>query len=243
MTNILHVANGHSTTQTLEAAGLPGRTSIWADPLYEGAVPAGLDDEGLLQVRATFIAGGAHPVEEVAGDLRAWRRAIDETARYDELVLWFEHDLFDQLNLIQILSRLSIDWPKTVTLICIGSYPWAAALHGTRGADDRRAGAVVRESPGRHRSAADAGARRVGRVPLARSRRDRAGARDRYLGLAISGRRTGALPRGVPLDPGRPVAQRAARARGRPGRADSRLPRRFRACTRTRPRSTSPTRR
>jgi hypothetical protein len=123
VTDILHVANGHSTTRTLEAARLPGRTSIWADPLSEGPVPAGLDDEALLQVRATFIAGEGHPVEAVADDLRAWRRAVDDSTAYDELVLWFEHDLFDQLNLIQILSRLSPDWPKPVTLVCIGSYP------------------------------------------------------------------------------------------------------------------------
>jgi hypothetical protein len=27
-------------------------------------------------------------------------------ARHDEIVLWFEHDLYDQLQLIQILDRL-----------------------------------------------------------------------------------------------------------------------------------------
>jgi len=123
VTDFLHVANGHSTTQTLEAAGVPGRTEVWADVLYEGPVPADLDDEALLRLRAAFLAGEAHPVEGVTADLRRWRRVIDDSSQYDELVLWFEHDLFDQLNLIQILSRLSPDWPKPVTLICIGSYP------------------------------------------------------------------------------------------------------------------------
>jgi hypothetical protein len=44
MTRFLHVANGTSTTRTIEAAGIPGACSIWADPLYEGPVPGGLDD-------------------------------------------------------------------------------------------------------------------------------------------------------------------------------------------------------
>ncbi|MEO7273136.1 MAG: hypothetical protein ABIX28_08180 [Vicinamibacterales bacterium] len=123
MTDFLHVANGTSTTRTLEAAGLPGRTSIWADPLYEGPVPAGLDDDALLAVRAAFIGSGGHGKESVAAELRRWRQAIDDVDRYDELVLWYEHDLFDQLNLVQILTRLSPGWPKPVTLICIGSYP------------------------------------------------------------------------------------------------------------------------
>jgi hypothetical protein len=35
----LHVANGTSTTMTIEAAGIPGARCIWADPLYEGRFP------------------------------------------------------------------------------------------------------------------------------------------------------------------------------------------------------------
>ena len=31
--------------------------------------------------------------------------AIERAAREDEVVLWFEHDLFDQLNLIWLLDR------------------------------------------------------------------------------------------------------------------------------------------
>jgi len=79
VTDFLHVANGHSTTQTLEAAGVPGRTEVWADVLYEGPVPADLDDEALLRLRAAFLAGDAHPVEEVTADLRRWRRVIDDS--------------------------------------------------------------------------------------------------------------------------------------------------------------------
>src|SRR3954447_1304270 len=99
MPEFMHVANGTSTTRTIHDAGVPGRSSIWADPLYEGPVPGGLDDEALLAVRAQFIGGGRHGVEAVASDLRRWREAIDDTTAYDELVLWYEHDLFDQLNL------------------------------------------------------------------------------------------------------------------------------------------------
>ena len=44
----LHVANGSCTTDIIEAARLPGARSIWADPLYEGPVPAGLSDDELL---------------------------------------------------------------------------------------------------------------------------------------------------------------------------------------------------
>ena len=58
-------------------------------------------------------------------DLREWRAAIERHGSYDELILWFEHDLFDQLNLIQLLTLIRERLPATkpVTLVCIGSFP------------------------------------------------------------------------------------------------------------------------
>ena len=40
----LHVANGTSTTMSIEASGIDGMVSIWADPLYEGPLPGGITD-------------------------------------------------------------------------------------------------------------------------------------------------------------------------------------------------------
>jgi hypothetical protein len=118
----LHVANGTSTTKTISAAAIPGMRSIWADVLYEGPVPGGLSDGELLDVRAGYLAG---PDVDPVNDLRRWRQAIEAYESYDELVLWFEHDLFDQLNLIQLLSwiRPRVPAGKIVSLICIGSFP------------------------------------------------------------------------------------------------------------------------
>ena len=58
-TRFLHVANGTSPALTIEAAGIPGACSIWADPLYEGPVPGGLSDAELLDVRRRYLAGPA----------------------------------------------------------------------------------------------------------------------------------------------------------------------------------------
>jgi len=132
-TRFLHVANGTSTTNTIEQAGIPGALSIWADPLHEGPVPDGLSDVELLDVRTRYLADPSHPATwagpdpsvDPVNDLREWRAVIERRKTYDELVLWFEHDLFDQLNLIQLLTWIRDHLPATtpVSLICIGSYP------------------------------------------------------------------------------------------------------------------------
>lgn len=130
----LHVTNGGHTIHGLQAAGVPGRFSIWADPLHEGPVPA-VDDGELVEIRRRFLTPsatpptgawiGSDPTLDPSNDLREWREIIARHDSYDELVLWFEHDLFDQLNLIQLLSWIHTHVPagKLVSLVCIGSFP------------------------------------------------------------------------------------------------------------------------
>jgi hypothetical protein len=121
---LLHVANGHCTTRLIESSGVPGRTQVWADPLNEGPVPGGIPDDELLLVRARFLSPEGGDADPVAADLKRWRDTVDDESAYEEIVLWFEHDLFDQLNLIQLLAHIG-GRPRTkpATLICIDGYP------------------------------------------------------------------------------------------------------------------------
>jgi len=125
-TRFLHVANGTCTTDLIERAGIAGARSIWADVLHDGPVPGDLTDDELLRVRAEQLADGVRAsVADVVADLKQWRAIVDDETQYDELVLWYEHDLFDQLNLIQLLTWIGRRRPPTsrVSLICIGSFP------------------------------------------------------------------------------------------------------------------------
>jgi hypothetical protein len=130
-TRLLHVASGSATTAVIEAAGIPGLRSIWADPLYEGPVPEGLSDDELLEVRARYLAGAAgQAAVDPINDLRGWRTAIDG-ARCDELILWFEHDLFDQLALIRLLARYARrGMPASLTIVSIDRHPEVPSFLG-----------------------------------------------------------------------------------------------------------------
>jgi hypothetical protein len=65
----------------------------WRDVLHEGPVPA-VDAAELSRVRSRFLTGEPDAFAERD-------RALAEAT---ELVLWFEHDLYDQLQLIQVLA-------------------------------------------------------------------------------------------------------------------------------------------
>src|SRR4029450_8931436 len=83
-------------------------------------------------VRTRHLLGENGVQDDRWNDLRRWRRVIDDYETYAQLVLWFEHDLFDQLNLIQLLSYLRMRPPvgRTVSLICINSFPGHPDFHG-----------------------------------------------------------------------------------------------------------------
>ena len=76
-------------------------------------------------VPATWPASAGVSPDDTTAELTRWRAAIAAGDPFDELVLWYEHDLFDQLNLIQLLSWLAAlpgGAPRT-TLISINTFP------------------------------------------------------------------------------------------------------------------------
>lgn len=120
----LHITNGDSVSGTLEAVFPEDEIVPWRDILHEGPVPGGLSLRELSKVRAAFIASSAGGAES-AISLEFARRDdyLAHACDYDELVLWFEHDLYDQLQLIQIISSLDkMTALLQTTLICIGEF-------------------------------------------------------------------------------------------------------------------------
>jgi hypothetical protein len=93
------VTNGDSVAALLDGEVLP-----WRDVLHEGPVPPGLRLAGLRAVRARFVADcGWASFDDVLRDFESRDRALEDA---EEVVLWFERDLYDQLQLIQVLDRL-----------------------------------------------------------------------------------------------------------------------------------------
>lgn len=130
---MLHIHNGDSTADTAKLSTLPGEHFAFREALIEGPAPAARDGAEWRRVRAEHLSA-AYGV-----DLKECERALAEQenklatfAKCEEVVLWFEHDLFCQLNLIYLLEwfgRQSLGKTK-LSLICIGEFPGKENFHG-----------------------------------------------------------------------------------------------------------------
>jgi hypothetical protein len=101
---VLHVTNGTAAAADIRALG---EVLTWDDVLHEGPVPA-LAPDALREVRARFLAGAGLTDLTAARTRLATRDARLEAVDFStRLALWFEDDLYDQLQLVQILARLA----------------------------------------------------------------------------------------------------------------------------------------
>ena len=105
----LNVTNGDGAAELIGRIVKPEPVLPWRDMLHDGPVPAGLDLDALSAVRAQYLAGafGLEPgpaLVRFRSRDHQLRHAIGAGAR---ITLWFEHDLYDQLQLIQLLAILA----------------------------------------------------------------------------------------------------------------------------------------
>jgi hypothetical protein len=119
---MLHLTNGDMAVGVLRAAELPGAYLPWRDVLHEGPVPAGLSLERLSRLRVEFIVScGWGKAEEVNRQFLTRDAALEASLSEDEVVLWFESDLYDQLQLCQVLAWYSEQQsaPQKMSMICV----------------------------------------------------------------------------------------------------------------------------
>ena len=123
---MLHITNGDCAVAVLSQA-VSGNFLPWRDVLHEGPVRAGLSLEALSAERARFIAdAGWGEREDVVKGFQDRDETFRRAGEHDEIVLWFEHDLYDQLQLIQVLDGLAAQFDHArgppISLVCEAEY-------------------------------------------------------------------------------------------------------------------------
>ena len=125
---MLHLTNGDTAARLIRRIGVSGTVIAWRDVLHEGPVPANLSLEGMSDVRARFAVScrwGTLP--DISASLGARDAALRSARR---VILWFEHDLYDQLQLLQILDTLAAQRDSSAELICVNVFPGVEPFHG-----------------------------------------------------------------------------------------------------------------
>jgi hypothetical protein len=123
---MLHIVDGESVAGTLRQSAVPGEVMIYGDLLYEGPAPAGLTTEAWRERRARFYSdAGYASIEDARRAQLAWEHALEMCPAQEEVVLWTDHRLTDQLILLKVLDWLSGKRLETakISLICVGRYP------------------------------------------------------------------------------------------------------------------------
>jgi hypothetical protein len=130
---VLHVTNGDSVAVPLSQSSLGGEALAWRDAYHEGPVRSG-ERSRLIDARAAFLSScGWGDEDAIRDDLLARdARFVAALREGREIVLWFEHDLYDQLQLVDVLAlagETGFD-PEQLELIEIGTFAGRPGFRG-----------------------------------------------------------------------------------------------------------------
>lgn len=145
----LIVTNGDEAVARMREAELDAEFLPWRDVLHDGPVPSGVSWEALSDTRARHLAEvtglGFDRISRGFADRDALMHDQD---RFSRIELWFEHDLFDQLQIVRTLSRLgrSRATAGRTSLICIDRFPGVDPFFGLGQLDARQLSSLSEQS-------------------------------------------------------------------------------------------------
>ena len=125
MKKTLNITNGDSAVEIMQQAGISGEFLPWRDVLHDGPVPNGLSLDELSELRAKFICDrGWGSLENITASFIERDNTLKSFTDYEKVILWFEHDLYDQLQIIQILDwfNQSKSDSNKLSIICVDQY-------------------------------------------------------------------------------------------------------------------------
>jgi hypothetical protein len=130
---MIHLLAGESALGTLRETSVPGDKFSIDDILMEGPVVDGLRSQSSWEYRAEYLQRDFSIEKSAYLAGRDERdRILNESLQHDEIVLWFEFDLFCQANLLYYL-----DWyasqdlgPTRISLICPETFAGRSQFRG-----------------------------------------------------------------------------------------------------------------
>lgn len=132
MSSQLHITNGDSFTETLKKLRIKGDVITWREMLCEGKTETNVGSEAFWKTRFDFLHKNYNVSKSwfVEKTLKEYRSLCNHKQE-DEIILWFEYDLFCQINMLAVIS-----WLKThrrhvqISMVCSGYEDDTNKLYG-----------------------------------------------------------------------------------------------------------------
>ena len=131
-TSILHITNGDSTTNYLKKLNFKGDFITWREMLCEGKTEVKVGSEDFWKSRFDFLKQSYRITKKQFIDLtlKEYRNLCNQKSQ-EEIVLWFEYDLFCQINMIAVISWLKrYRKGRKISLVCSGEIKGKTKLFG-----------------------------------------------------------------------------------------------------------------
>ncbi len=122
MSSLLHITNGDSFTERLNTLKLSGDVITWREMLCEGKTLTNVGSESFWKTRFEFLNKNYKVSKSsfIEKTLKEYRSLCNHKQQ-DQIVLWFEYDLFCQINMLAIISWLQQHRKYTqISLVCSG---------------------------------------------------------------------------------------------------------------------------
>ncbi|WGH76291.1 DUF1835 domain-containing protein [Tenacibaculum tangerinum] len=130
--SLLHITNGDITTQRLQKLNIEGDIITWREMLCEGQTSVDVGSEDFWKTRFDFLKTTYKVSKKKFIDytLKEYRNLCNHKQQ-DEIVLWFEYDLFCQINMLAVISWLK-RYRKNhkISLVTSGKVNDSKKLHG-----------------------------------------------------------------------------------------------------------------
>lgn len=121
--NKIHIVNGDNTAEILSKTSIEGEVIVWREMLCEGTLHQDVGSDKFWMGRYDFFENeaGVSRLEYFDKTIREIQK-IDAISQNSEIVLWFEYDLFCQINLLALCTYLLKFYRKDIkySLVCVG---------------------------------------------------------------------------------------------------------------------------
>lgn len=118
--NLLHITNGDDLSEKIQQLNLPGDIITWREMLCEGPTSREVGSEEFLDLRQKFLKKNYDITEnEYKEKFISELCQLAAINKYDEIVLWFEFDLFSHMNMLALIAFLRQNKKKDpMSLVC-----------------------------------------------------------------------------------------------------------------------------